>query len=319
MSKPIISIIIPVYNVEKYLQRCLDSIVTQTFTDWECILVDDGSLDNSGKICDEYAEKDRRFKVFHLTNSGVSVARNKGLDEANGEWINFVDSDDWIEKETYEKSIECAVKEKVDIVCYGLKIFKNGQYKKVPFKEKNDIFFKFQHYRMYMHSPCNKLIRREVIGDRKYIVGMKVCEDLLFIFDVFTTQNIRIFYNQNHFYNYNRENELSSTFLPVNKQSINDLECVYKYVERKCEEKSWPKSDVKEYICFLRSLAAMPYICILDFFNPDKFRSICEKWYFFSYNPKYFIPFLFAYLKLDFLVKYYCKVKAVVKRMRAAR
>lgn len=103
---PKISIIVPVYKVEKYLRRCLDSIVNQTFTDWECILVDDGSPDNSGKICDEYAEKDRRFRVFHQVNTGVSAARNKGLDEARGEWISFVDSDDWIEDNALESLTE---------------------------------------------------------------------------------------------------------------------------------------------------------------------------------------------------------------------
>jgi len=102
MSSPKISIIVPVYKVEKYLRRCLDSIVAQTFTDWECILVDDGSPDNSGEICDEYAQKDYRFKVIHQENKGVSAARNKGLDEAKGEWIGFVDSDDWIENNFVE-------------------------------------------------------------------------------------------------------------------------------------------------------------------------------------------------------------------------
>ena len=102
ITSPKISIIVPVYKVEQYLRRCLDSIVAQTFTDWECILIDDGSPDNSGRICDEYAEKDKRFRVFHQENVGVSAARNKGLDEARGEWIGFVDSDDWIEKEMYE-------------------------------------------------------------------------------------------------------------------------------------------------------------------------------------------------------------------------
>ena len=96
---PKISIIVPVYQVEKYLRRCLDSIVAQTFTDWECILVDDGSPDNSGKICDEYAEIDNRFRVFHQENAGVSAARNKGLDVAKGEWITFVDSNDYIEED----------------------------------------------------------------------------------------------------------------------------------------------------------------------------------------------------------------------------
>lgn len=98
-AAPKISVIVPVYNVEKYLRRCLDSIRAQTFTDFECICVDDGSSDGSGKILDEYAEQDSRFVVIHKDNGGVSSARNAGLDVARGEWIAFVDSDDWVEKD----------------------------------------------------------------------------------------------------------------------------------------------------------------------------------------------------------------------------
>ena len=93
---PAFSIIIPVYNVAPYLRECLDSVLAQTFTDWECICIDDGSTDGSGAILDEYAAKDSRFRVFHQQNAGVSAARNKGLDEAQGEWVCFVDGDDAI-------------------------------------------------------------------------------------------------------------------------------------------------------------------------------------------------------------------------------
>ncbi len=96
MEQPFFSIIIPVFNTSGYLEFCLDSIIKQEFTDWECVLVDDGSSDGSEKICGEYAEKDSRFKVFHQKNSGVSAARNFGLDKADGEWIWFIDSDDVI-------------------------------------------------------------------------------------------------------------------------------------------------------------------------------------------------------------------------------
>ena len=95
---PKISIIVPVYKVEKYLNRCLDSIIAQTFSAWECILVDDGSPDKSGIICDEYVARDSRFVVIHQENAGVSFARNAGLDIAQGEYICFVDSDDWVEQ-----------------------------------------------------------------------------------------------------------------------------------------------------------------------------------------------------------------------------
>lgn len=95
-KNPKISVIVPVYNVEQYLRRCVDSILAQTFTDFELLLIDDGSKDSSGEICDEYATKDERVRVFHKKNGGVSSARNLGLDKANGEWICFVDSDDTV-------------------------------------------------------------------------------------------------------------------------------------------------------------------------------------------------------------------------------
>lgn len=97
MDNPKISVIVPVYNVEQYLPRCIDSILAQTFTNFELLLIDDGSTDNSGKVCDEYARKDSRIRVFHKKNGGVSSARNAGLDNAHGEWVAFVDSDDTLD------------------------------------------------------------------------------------------------------------------------------------------------------------------------------------------------------------------------------
>lgn len=94
---PKISVIVPVYNTEQYLHRCIDSILAQTFTDFELLLIDDGSKDSSGKICDEYAAKDPRVRVFHKENGGVSSARNMGLDNVRGEWVTFCDSDDYVE------------------------------------------------------------------------------------------------------------------------------------------------------------------------------------------------------------------------------
>lgn len=96
MSTPLISVIIPVYNVEKYLRRCLDSVIAQTYQKLEIICVDDGSIDDSGKICDQYAVRDARIKVIHQENQGLSAARNRGIDAADGEYIAFVDSDDYI-------------------------------------------------------------------------------------------------------------------------------------------------------------------------------------------------------------------------------
>ena len=113
---PKVSIIVPVYNVEKYLRRCIDSILRQTLTDIEVILVDDGSFDSSGKICEEYARKDSGLRVIHQKNAGVAVARNTGLDIASGDYIAFVDSDDYIEPNMYQSMMQVANQYDCDVV-----------------------------------------------------------------------------------------------------------------------------------------------------------------------------------------------------------
>ena len=102
MPQPLLSVIVPVYNAEKYLDRCVRSIVNQTYKNLEIILINDGSTDRSGAMCDEWADADARIQVVHSENHGVSHARNMGLDLARGDWITFVDNDDWIEPDMYE-------------------------------------------------------------------------------------------------------------------------------------------------------------------------------------------------------------------------
>lgn len=116
MSDPKISIIIPVYNVEKYLGKCLDSILAQALPNFELFLVDDGSTDNSGEICEEYAEKDNRLKVFHQKNHGVSITRQRALNMATTEYVAFIDPDDYIEEDYLEKLYESALETKADLV-----------------------------------------------------------------------------------------------------------------------------------------------------------------------------------------------------------
>ena len=116
---PKVSIIVPVYKVEKYLPHCVESILAQTYTDWELLLIDDGSPDGSGRLCDFYSSEDSRIRVFHKENGGVSSARNLGLDNVRGEWVTFVDADDAIEPETL---LECSTHfEKADIVRFSMK------------------------------------------------------------------------------------------------------------------------------------------------------------------------------------------------------
>ena len=113
---PLISVIVPVYNTEKYLPRCIDSILAQTFTDFELLLIDDGSTDKSGTICDEYAKKDKRIRVFHKENGGVSTARQLGIDKAIGIYSIHTDGDDWIEKDMLKDMYDKIIEKNADIL-----------------------------------------------------------------------------------------------------------------------------------------------------------------------------------------------------------
>jgi glycosyltransferase involved in cell wall biosynthesis len=114
----LISVIVPIYNVEKYLTRALDSILAQTYHDWEAILVDDGSIDKSGSIADEYAQKDERFKVIHKENGGLSDARNVGTEHVTGEYLLFLDSDDFLHPQLMELCIQVAQRDSSDLVAF---------------------------------------------------------------------------------------------------------------------------------------------------------------------------------------------------------
>lgn len=116
MDKPLISIIIPVYNSDKTINRCVDSILSQTFNNWELLLIDDGSTDRSGELCDEYSAKDQRIKVFHKKNGGVSSARNLGLNNVKGEWITFCDSDDFVYPNWLKNYVD-NISDGIDLIC----------------------------------------------------------------------------------------------------------------------------------------------------------------------------------------------------------
>ena len=119
MELPVLSVIIPVYNVEKYLDECVNSIVNQSYKNLEIILVDDGSTDKSGAICDEWRDRDSRIKVIHKANAGLGYARNSGIEVAEGDFVAFVDSDDFIDKDMYQDLMSIAISEKSDIVYSG--------------------------------------------------------------------------------------------------------------------------------------------------------------------------------------------------------
>lgn len=172
-----VSVIVPVYNTEKYLHRCIDSILTQTYTDFELLLIDDGSTDNSGKICDEYTQKDSRVRVFHKENGGVSSARNLGLDEAKGEWISFVDSDDYV-LPTYLATYFELMQNETDLCILGIipDYSKSVEYKilRTSFDyigNVKDALLLLNACQM-VGSLCNKLFKTTIIGTNQLRLNM---------------------------------------------------------------------------------------------------------------------------------------------------
>lgn len=212
---PIISIIVPVYKVEKYLHRCLDSIIVQTFTDWECILIDDGSPDNSGAICDEYASKDSRFKVIHQENKGVSAARNAGLDAAKGTWIGFVDSDDWVEPRMYQLLYQGIETSNVDIItCNCFLEQRNCSIEKNVFTfvdAQENLYSLVMSQRQGWLFIC--LFRREIIASYniRFPSDIGILEDEIFQIEFFLHAN-KAFYIPEYLYHYNLINENSATY-----------------------------------------------------------------------------------------------------------
>lgn len=201
-----ISVIVPVYNSEKYLKRCIDSILNQTYKAIELILVDDGSPDNCGKICDEYAKKDKRVRVIHKTNAGVSAARNSGLEIALGNYATFVDSDDYIEPEMYSNMMEKVHQYNCDVVmCDCIKDFTDHSeiYThdiRAGFYDKEQLVNEYYPHLLMMEnveypatiSNCLILFNRNKLGNLRYVVGVRYSEDLLF--------GAQLVYNTDSFY-----------------------------------------------------------------------------------------------------------------------
>lgn len=185
MDRVKISVIVPVYNVEQYLARCVDSILGQTCSNLEVILVNDGSKDTSGSICDEYAAKDRRIRVIHKENGGLSSARNAGIDAASGDYITFVDSDDWIEEQSYEWMMDAMLRHGVKLVCAGRYDVDGGTGEKTvglcPQKEEvisgEEMAGRIFTWDNCDSSACDKLYHRSLFENHRYPLGV-VCEDL---------------------------------------------------------------------------------------------------------------------------------------------
>lgn len=242
---PIISVIVPVYNTESYLRCCINSILAQTFTDFELLLVDDGSTDQSGVICDEYARQDSRVRVFHKSNSGVSSARNVGLENAIGKWIAFVDSDDHIKCNYLEYLLLKTNAEGVDLVIsFPEVILIKGIF---PINRYSDYLItsdKFENgfasYDFQEHtSPWGKLYRAQIINEHKIRFNEEMCfgEDTVFFYTfLFYVNSIYVSSQIGYCYRGEIEGSLSKRINPLEREYTNYMNVhniVDKLIERR--------------------------------------------------------------------------------------
>ena len=253
MSNPKISVVIPVYNSENYLKRCLESIVNQTLKDIEIILVDDGSKDGSGRICDEYQAKDKRIKVIHQKNAGSGFARNNGIKKATGEFISFIDSDDYIDLDTYKKLYDCIRENNAETCIFGYNKERDGE---IFFTRTNDLKGTFkdqdaldnvflnvlgsepsypEDYKILWLSPCFSLYSLELI--KKHNVSfpsqgefVNFCEDFLFNIDYyFHTSNVAV---MNEAFYYYCDNPNSSGTAYNEKRFLTDVNLYLEILNR---------------------------------------------------------------------------------------
>lgn len=210
----LISVVVPIYNVEKYLERCVNSIINQTYKNLDIILVDDGSQDNSGKICNKYKEKYSNIHVIHQKNQGLSVARNNGLAIAKGDYITFIDSDDWIKEDMIESLFNAIQKYKADIASVGFcdvydngQIIKHAKYTKIEVltKEKALECFLFNDYLTV--CVCGKLYKTDIWNGIQCPPG-KLFEDQYTTYKLLDKSNKVVFVSNSYYYYYKRSGSI---------------------------------------------------------------------------------------------------------------
>ena len=230
-----ISIIVPVYNVENYLERCVESILKQTYTNFELLLINDGSTDQSGELCDQLVSKNGNIKVFHLENAGVSNARNVGIQNSTGEWITFVDSDDFITNDYLETLINAVDGDDSNGFSIArLHHIKNGQITELPvFTGKEEKWSTEQTMRELLTTsktsffPVAKLFKREIISDFKFNTDYHLAEDALFLTEILLkTKCTSVFIDKPIYYYDHRQGSATTS---VNSHVFDTIE-VYKII-----------------------------------------------------------------------------------------
>ena len=266
------SIIIPVYNVEKYLGECVESILNQNFKDYEILFVDDGSTDRSGDICDEYAQKDRRIKVIHQENKGLSGARNTGITSSQGKYLLFIDSDDYITENSLEKIHNTIGENDIDLVFLeAVKIFPNGtkepmndgyDKEKIVNKNQEEVWKHIVNINKLPGSACTKAIKRSLIieNDLFFMNGL-ISEDIEWCYRLFAKAE-KYSYLEETYYCYRQQREGSITNSGSTKGIDSTFWIIEKYATKKPETK---------YQHVLNSFISYQYMILLySIYTKDK-------------------------------------------------
>lgn len=308
-----LSIIIPVYNAAKYLTQCIDSVLNQTFTDFELILVNDGSTDNSEEICLKYKEQDSRIKYISKENGGAASARKVGFENSTAEYIGWVDSDDWVDKEMFQTLYKAAITKEADIVACGIiQEYADRQNMLIPNTKEYQ-----KSVDLLIFSYCNKIIRRKLFLKSEIVfpVGTAEYEDVFVTFKLISNTNNILFVPQ-IFYHYRMSITSVTHSLHTEKLIQNRL-----YVTENNLDYS-KNHSVNEYSRILAERMLMTakqnYLDNLQVFNPKKWRSIHPEinyWKLLSFYPLYNrVLFVLALLKLDLLLLLAVKVKDVARK-----
>lgn len=251
-----ISVIIPIYKVEKYLNRCIESVVNQTYQDLEIILVDDGSPDNCPQMCDEWAEKDERIKVIHKENGGLSDARNAGMDEISGEYVFFVDSDDWIHKDMLKMLMLFQNRYDVDIVeCKALPTSTEVTDAQIDIEkialsvlDTKEAMASLLRDKPLRQTVWNKLYKRDIVDGVRFEVG-KYHEDEFWTYQVFDRAEKILFADVELYYYYQRQDSIMGQAFSLKR--LDAIEGRYRRLEMFKENYPELVSEAKENLAFL--------------------------------------------------------------------
>lgn len=301
MSNPKISVICPVYNVEKYLHKCVDSILAQTFTDFELLLIDDGSSDNSGKICDEYVEKDSRVRVFHKKNGGVSSARNLGLENVFGEWIIFVDSDDMLYSNALLRCYNTALHHNVDVLQFSY----NRRWIENQYDEKRThVLSPIEYVKSEMINVCvwGTFIKNTIIKDNQlcFDENISLGEDQFFIFDVLNKCK-RIIRICDILYYY-RNNTTSATHNPRINDQIKTINRCKAYKISNPFSSAYLDNMIRSFIFELSKNPKVPILQIRKLYKDCNIcndnKNICTRVRLFFYTSRYSVLLAIMIMRL---------------------